>query len=299
MKSATQERFAVEALTLHPRQRLIEMLPVKERQLRLNGVLTSVLEGGEGPPLVLLHGPGAYGAQWIRIIPALTATHRVIAPDLPGHGASDFFADGPTRERVAGWLDDLIECTCLQAPVLMGMTLGGAIAMLFAAECARRLAGLVLVDTLGLAAFQPAPTFGTALQAFLNAPSEQTHDGLWSECVHDLERVKVDLGERWQWIKATNLVYSGPERIAALGGWMTEFGFPAIPPAKLSQIDVPTALIWGRHDRATPLAIAEAASRQFGWRLEVIDGAADDPTLEQPEAFLGALRRAIATFRQE
>ena len=67
----------------------------------------------------------------------------------------------------------------------------------------------------------------------------------------------------------------------------------------LSQIDVPTALIWGRHDRATPLAIAEAASRQFGWRLEVIDGAADDPTLEQPEAFLGALRRAIATFRQE
>ena len=91
MKSAKQERYAAEALTLHPRQRLIGSLPVKERRLKLNGVITSVLEGGEGPPMVLLHGAGAYGAQWIRTIPALTATHRVIAPDMPGHGASDFF----------------------------------------------------------------------------------------------------------------------------------------------------------------------------------------------------------------
>jgi pimeloyl-ACP methyl ester carboxylesterase len=299
MNSARQERFAVEALTLHPRQRLIETLPVKERRLRLNGVLTSVLEGGEGPPLVLLHGPGAYGAQWIRIIPALAASHRVIAPDLPGHGASDFFDGGPTRERVIGWLDDLLECTCLSAPVLVGMTLGGAIAMHFAAESGRCLAGLVLVDTLGLAAFQPAPAFGAALQAFLSSPSEQTHDGLWSECVYDLERVKRDLGSQWPWIKAANLAYSGPQRIAALGEWMREFGFPAIAASTLSKIDVPTALIWGRHDRATPLPIAAAASQQLEWRLEVIDGAADDPTLEQPEAFLAALRRAIGTFRQE
>lgn len=288
-----------DSLTLHPRQRLIEALPVKERRLTLNGVATSVLEGGEGPPLVLLHGPGAYGAQWIRTIPALTGTHRVIAPDLPGHGASDFFDGAPTRERVAGWLDDLIECTCSKAPLLVGHTLGGAIAMHFAAESGRFLAGLVLVDTLGLAAFQPAPAFGAALQAFLRAPDEHTHDGLWAQCVYDLGGVQQTLGERWHWIKAANLTYSGPTRIAALGAWMEEFGFPAIPPSMLSKIDIPATLIWGRHDRATPLAVAEAASRQFGWRLEVIDGAADDPTLEQPDAFLGALRRAIEPVKQE
>jgi pimeloyl-ACP methyl ester carboxylesterase len=299
MNPVRQERFGAESPTLHPRQRLIETLPVKERRLTLNGVATAVLEGGEGPPLVLLHGPGAYGAQWIRIIPALTSTHRVIAPDLPGHGASDVFAGVPTRERVAGWLDDLIECTCTQPPLLVGMTLGGAIAMQFAAESGRPLAGLVLVDALGLAAFQPDPAFGAALQAYLHAPDEHTHDGLWSQCVYDLAGVKQHLGEQWHWIKAANLAYSVPARIAALGAWMEEFGFPAIPAATLSKIDVPTTLVWGRHDRATPLAVAEAASQQFGWRLEVIDGAADDPTLEQPEAFLAALRRAIEPPEQE
>jgi pimeloyl-ACP methyl ester carboxylesterase len=80
---------------------------------------------------------------------------------------------------------------------------------------------------------------------------------------------------------------------------MQEFGFPAIPSSTLSRIEVPVALIWGRHDRATPLVVAEAASQQFGWRLDVIDGAADDPTLEQPDAFLRALRRAIGTFTRE
>jgi pimeloyl-ACP methyl ester carboxylesterase len=293
MKSARKERDEVEAVTLHPRQQLIGVLPVAERRLKLNGVITSVLEGGEGSPLVLLHGPGAYGAQWIRTIPALTATHRVIAPDLPGHGASDVFNGAPTRERVTGWLDDLIECTCAKAPVLVGHTLGGAIAANFAAEAGRLLAGLVLVDSLGLAAFRPAPAFGAALQAFLHEPTEHTHDGLWSQCVYDLDGVKRNLGEKWQWIKAANLAYSGPARMAALGAWMEEFGFPAIPPSTLARIDVPTTLIWGRHDRATPLAVAEAASQRYGWRLEIIDGAADDPTLEQPEAFLGALGRAL------
>ena len=54
---------------------------------------TSVLEGGDGPPLLLLHGPGAYGASWQSVIPELATTHRVVAPDLPGHGSSTV-ADG-------------------------------------------------------------------------------------------------------------------------------------------------------------------------------------------------------------
>jgi len=298
MAPAAQERFSVETLAMHPRRQLIDALPVKERRLRLNGVATSVLEGGEGAPIVLLHGPGAYGAQWIRTIPALVATHRVIAPDLPGHGTSDFFEGGLTRAGVAGWLDDLIECTCVETPTLVGHTLGGAIAALFAAESSRRLERLVLVDTLGLTSFQPAAAFGAALQAYLQSPGAGTHDGLWAQCVFDLERVKHPLGEAWPWIRAANLEGTRPEGMAALRDWMQTFGTPAIPAATLAAIEVPTVLIWGRHDRATSLAVAEAASRQFGWRLEVIEGAADDPTLEQPEAFITALRRAIES-RQE
>ena len=48
-----------------------------------------MLEGGDGPPIVLLHGPGGNAAHWARVIGELAATHRVIAPDLPGQGASE------------------------------------------------------------------------------------------------------------------------------------------------------------------------------------------------------------------
>src|SRR5688572_16070487 len=73
---------------MNVREKLLTGLPVSERQIRLNGVSTAVLEGGDGQPIVLLHGPGEYGAKWLRVIPDLVRTHRVIAPDLPGHGAS-------------------------------------------------------------------------------------------------------------------------------------------------------------------------------------------------------------------
>jgi pimeloyl-ACP methyl ester carboxylesterase len=72
------------------RQRLIDAMPVTERRIELGGIPTAVLEGGAGPPVVLLHGPGEFAAKWFTVIPDLIATHRVIAPDLPGHPA--FFA---------------------------------------------------------------------------------------------------------------------------------------------------------------------------------------------------------------
>ena len=70
------------------RERLLATLPVTERRLQLAGVSTAVLEGGDGPPVVLLHGSSGYAAHWMSVIPGLVADHRVIAPDLPGHGAS-------------------------------------------------------------------------------------------------------------------------------------------------------------------------------------------------------------------
>ena len=60
-------------------------------------------------------------------------------------------------------------------------------------------------------------------------------------------------------------------------------------------IAVPTTLIWGRHDLATRLSIAEAASARYGWPLHVIENAADDPPIEQPEAFVRALRAALGS----
>ena len=276
------------------RERLLMGLPVTERRLSLNGLSTAVLEGGDGAPIVLLHGPGAYAAQWRRAIPSLATTHRVIAPDLPGHGDSGLIDRLPDRDFVSGWLDDLIECTCGAPPVIVGHTLGGAIAALFASERPQRLAALVLVDTLGLAPFQPTPTFGAALNEFLANPSEHAHDALWGQCVFDLPAMSKRMGGEWEAIKAYNLDrLQAPGRLASLRRLMEQFGMPAIPLADLARISVPTTLIWGREDRATPLAIAREASAQLGWPLHVIDNAADDPTLEQPEVFLSTLRQVL------
>ena len=276
------------------RERLLAGLPVTERRLSLNGVLTAVLEGGDGPPIVLLHGPGAYGAHWLHVIPRLVTTNRVIAPDLPGHGASETF-DGPLDTRlISGWLDDLIECSCSIPPVVVGQTLGGAVAARFASERSDRLAALALVDTLGLSDFQPTPEFASALNEFLSAPTESTHDLLWSRCAFDLTSMRRRMGDRWESLKAYNLDRARtPGILAALRSLMEQFGVPAIPPETLAGIAVPTTLIWGRHDLATPLSIAEEASARFGWGLHVIDDAADDPPIEQPEAFVKVLRAVI------
>jgi pimeloyl-ACP methyl ester carboxylesterase len=293
--TATRVRSPTRSSRDDLRERLVAALPVTERQLSLNGIATAVLEGGEGSPVLLLHGPGGYAAQWVFTIPHLAKTHRAIAPDLPGHGASQAFNGTPDVERVLGWLDDLIDCTCASAPVLVGHTLGGAIAARYAAERGERVAALVLVDALGLTAFTPTPEFGAALNEFLSAPSPETHDRLWGQCALDLAALTRRLGPRWDAIKAYNLAGAqAANGIAALVALMGPFAMRAIHPETLARIGVPTALVWGRQDRATPLAVAEAASRRYGWPLHVIDDAADDPTLEQPEAFLAALDRVLA-----
>ena len=86
--------------------------------------------------------------------------------------------------------------------------------------------------------------------------------------------------------------------MAALGGLMERFGLPAIPAAELERIAVPTALIWGRHDLATPLEVAEAASARHGWPLHVIEDCADDPPVEQPEAFVARAARGRSSSRR-
>jgi pimeloyl-ACP methyl ester carboxylesterase len=277
-----------------PRAELLAGLPVHESMYSLSGVSTAVLEGGEGPPIVFLHGPGEYGAKWIEVLTRFAATHRVIAPDLPGHGASVPTGEPLDAHRTIAWLEQLVDRTCEQAPVVVGQILGGAIAARFAARHADRLSKLVLVDSLGLAPFEPAPEFMAALTEYVMRPSSDTHDGMWRRCAFDLDRMQARLGGTWERLKAYNLDRAEDARLSAQQEkLMQEFGIPAIPSAVLESIGVETTLIWGRHDLATRLAVAEATSARYRWPLHVIDRAGDDPPLERPEAFVEALRAAL------
>jgi len=286
--------------TSHPsagqefRERLLVGLPVRERRLHLAGIPTTCLEGGDGPPIVLLHGPGEHAVKWMRVLPELTENYRVVAPDLPGHGASGTGGEPLGADRVLAWLAELIERCCSTPPTLVGQILGGAIAARFAARYRHRIRRLVLVDSLGLAPFQPAPEFGRALQGFLGEPNERTHEALWRRCAFDLDRLRDRLEERWDAFAAYNLARARSSGVqAAIHALMSEFGMDPIAPEELERIAVPTTLVWGREDLATPLAVAEAASARHGWPLRVIDDCGDDPPFERPEAFVKVLRSTL------
>ena len=272
---------------------LLAALPVRELRLEICGVSTALLEGGEGPPLVLLHGPAGNATHWMGVIPGLTTRHRVIVPDLPGHGASMAVEGALAAAQVLAWLDELIWRTCEAPPVLVGQTLGGAIAARFAISRTGRAGGLVLIDTFGLAPFHLPPDFAQALTSFLTHADRSTHEALWRHCVFDLEALRKRMAGRWKPFETYNVERArDPAVQAAVLALVHEFS-PVIPVHDLERIGVPTTLIWGRHDAATPFAVAEAAAARYGWPLHAIEDAADDPPIEQPEALLQSLRLAI------
>jgi pimeloyl-ACP methyl ester carboxylesterase len=219
----------------------------------------------------------------------------VVAPDLPGHGASD-----PTDDPL-GWLAELIDRTCQAPPVVVGHGLGGALAARLACEHPHRFAALVLVDSLGLGDFAPAPGFAIALDRFTREPNERTRDELFAQCFADLNRTRVGMGERWTALADYALERAhDPAQSAMVVAMMSRFGLAPIPAEELDRITVPTSLIWGRYDLQVLLRTAQTASARHGWPLHVIDEAGDDPALEQPFAFLRALHSAVAgTSRQE
>jgi pimeloyl-ACP methyl ester carboxylesterase len=278
------------------RERLLAELPVTERRLRLADIQTAVLEGGDGPPVLLLHAPGEFAATWMRVLPNLVTNHHVVIPDLPGHGASTTVDGRLDAERVLRWLRELIERTCPVLPTLVGHLLGGAIAARFAVDHADRLGRLVLVDAYGLGRFRPAPRFALAMARLLARPTARAQRGLMQNCMADLDRLRDQMDGRLEQLEAYALDRARtPSQKAALRSLMPQFAMPAIPPADLARIPIPTTLIWGRHDQQVRLRVAEAASARHGWPLHVIEDAADDPAVEQPDAFLRALHGVLAS----
>jgi pimeloyl-ACP methyl ester carboxylesterase len=277
-----------------PRARLLSGLLVTERRLRLAGVSTSVLEGGGGPPMVLL--AGEFAAVWMRVIPDLVTTHRVIAPDLPGLGASEVPDGSPDAASALAWLDELIDSTCAIPPVLVGKGAAGALAARFSIDHSDRVDRLVLVDTYGLDRFRPPPGMALSFIGVLLRPSERgLQRSFRNYCFVDLDGVRAEMGERYEWMAAYALDrFRTPSVKAAMRSLFRELA-STIPPRDLDRIAVPTTLIWGRHDVGMRLNVAEAASLRYGWPLHVIENARDDPAVEQPAAFLEALHTALGS----
>ncbi len=271
------------------RHRLLDTLPVEERRLEIDGLATSVLEGGDGPAMILLHGAIQIGGVvWWRVIPRLAGSFRLVVPDLPGLGETAP-AERLDSAAVTKWLTALIQQTSTEPPTLVAHSAPGGLAARFAVEHGDRLRRLILLDAAGLGPFRPAPGLLVALLRSMARPGEHSFERFMGRVMHDLDRVRADTGDRWQafthYAASRAVVPSVKQAMRQL----PKSGTRPIPDQDLRRIKVPTTLLWGRHDQLVPLPIGEAASNRHGWPLHVIDDVGHLPHVERPDAFVDAL----------
>ncbi|WP_031445898.1 alpha/beta fold hydrolase [Arenibacter algicola] len=276
------------------REKIINELPVKEHKIQVGDIHTTYLDGGEGTPFVLLHGPGESSIWWMRVIPHLVKKYNVIIPDLPGHGSSGSAKEKLTKEIVLDWLDGFLIKTCSRAPVLVGHVVGGAIAANYAIQPSKKVEQLVLVDSLGLSSFRPTPRFAYQFLRFMINPSEKSYLRFLPECIYDVNGLIKSIGIYWPYFLAYNIACAQhPTKKVAAKGIMSAMS-GKIPESELAKIDKPVTLIWGRHDKANNLKVALKASKKYGWPLRIIEDTRDDPKLEKPVEFVQVVESMMA-----
>ena len=274
--------------------RLVEGMPVTHRRLDVAGVSTSLLEAGDGPPIVVLHGQGGFAEIMAPFIRMTADRHRVVLPDLPGMGRSEITSGALDGGRVTEWLAELIAKTCDQPPTLLGASLGGSVALRFAVAHSAELSRLVLVDSGSLGPFRPPPGLLFALLRLVRNPDRRAIERLQRQIFRDADRVRAAAGERLHALEDYQLDRARqPSVNAANRTLLRQVGTKQVPKEQLRRVDVPVALIWGRHDRVMPFRHAERASAAYGWPLYPIEDAGHVPFVEQPKAFEAALRSSL------
>lgn len=280
---------------------------IEERRVNVGGLKTHYLTGGEGPPLVLLHGDGSSALVWQWVLPALAQTHRVYAPDVStpdvpssGDGVTPHTDYSPAfyARFVAAFLDVLR----IERTALVGHSLGGLIALHVALSDPARVTALGLADSSGLGrainpllALETAPGVGELALAVARTPlgaaqRVQTYVALnhWRP-----ERVpRAWLGEmyRLSWVPGFLEATLASKRgiINPSGQWQVVLDH-------LPHLTMPTLIIWGTHDLIVPYYQAQAAvARLPRGRLAAIPNCGHESHVERPDHFIAALRQFLA-----
>ena len=216
--------------------------------------------------LVLLHGVNDQAGTWFTVAPPLAQRFRVILPDLPGHGESGP-ASGPLP--ISLLLSRVAEILPHQPFTLLGNSLGGWIAMLYALRHPQRVRTLLLESSGGI-----DRPFAVPLLATNREEAE-----VILRAVH---------GPRYapqEWVIEALLARAQESPLLRI----TETEEHYVD-ARLGELRVPTHIIWGADDGVVPVSYAQELQRGIpGARLHVLDGAAHIPHLQQPQRFLECL----------
>jgi len=252
------------------------------RDVVADGIRVHLVEAGEGPALLLLHGLTATHFTWEHTIPAFADRWRVIAPDLPGHGRSDK-PDAPyTIDFYAGVIRSLARALDVDEALVVGNSLGGQIAIELGLAYPRFTRALVLAA--------PAGGYATGMRAVgwaiegLAGPRtlRLALPRAVDFCFHDPGLPACVARRSLLLERLANEDY--PRFARAVGRSLR--GALAAGRQPLERLLQPTLLVWGRHDRLVALSASRRLLRAVPHaRLAVLEGCGHLPMVEQASRF--------------
>ena len=272
------------------------------RLLDVMGVPTYVVDAGEGPPILLIHGYGDTADGWRRVVPGLLADRRVIAVDVPPFGRSG----EPDAPRLIDFYKDffpsLLEELDVRRTTVVGHSLGGAIALHLTLQRPDLVDGLGLVAPAGLGKAPPwwwyaITGYGRVWRTALSIPTPLTplliREGLtrfldW-RLFHDPRQLR-DTIDHLVSMHATPRDF---DRLLAAGRCCID-SYTGTLLEDSTAIEIPKFMVWGRHDGLVPAVHAHAFERLHpDASVHVFEDCGHYPQIERPKLFNRLLREWI------
>jgi pimeloyl-ACP methyl ester carboxylesterase len=256
---------------------------ITTERMTVHGIDLEVLRGGDGDPIVLLHGMRSLSAE-ARLPALLTAHGSVLAPSCPGFGASPRPKDFDTIYDLVHLLRAVLDAIPGERITLVGLSFGGWLAAEVAAQGHARLAGLVLVDPVGIKVSDRETA--DILDVFNRSPPE-VRQAAW----HDADRVAPDFDA----MEDAEIVRHARDRDAlCLYAWHPYMYNPQLA-SWLARIAVPTLVVWGDNDGIVSPDYGRAYARLIpGARFATIADCGHHPEIERPDelaALIGSFVR--------
>lgn len=278
---------------------------MRHRVVDVGGPVHCIDFGGDGPPLVMVHGLGGNALNWMDVGPALAAHHRAVALDLAGFGQTPLFnrsaAVGANANLVAGFVKELFD----EPVVLMGNSMGGHISVLVGADQPELVDRIVLVDPAipGVHVRRPAPAMlgmmaalsvpglaETVLDRRLKSvtPEQLVRDTLALVCA-DQSRLSEEIVDAHIRLTRERDGLGTQNRRAFLQATRS-LGLRMADPRFWSharRVKAPVLVVHGELDRLIPVAAARELVRRIpAWKLEVLKGVGHVPMMETPSLFM-------------